>query len=331
MKATTYAHRKNNFKTLAILALSAITFASCQKNDDGDATPFSPPTAQQFKAIQNDALENITQHFQFDAEDGTATFTSAKGVTITIPGNCLTLNGNPVTGTIDLEYAELFDRGTMTVTNKPTMARMPNGDMVLLVSGGEFYINATKDGQQLALTCNISLVIPGALTDGVENGMLLWTGVIGDDGELAWERKDNPNGQGGVNGEGNNYYASFGNFGWTNVDRFYSDPRPKTTILVDVPAGFDNENSSVYLSYDGEGSALARLDTFTAEGLFSEHYGQIPIGLACHVIFVTEEDGQFRYAIKAATIVEDDVITFTLNETTTGSEAALVAAINAIQ
>lgn len=35
----------------------------------------------------------------------------------------------------------------------------------------------------------------------------------------------------------NNYYVSFGNFGWTNVDRFYSDPRPKTTILAAKTSG----------------------------------------------------------------------------------------------
>jgi len=153
---------------------------------------------------------------------------------------------------------------------------------------------------------------------------------------LAWaEAKDaaGTNGKGGVIGEANNYYVTFGTFGWTNVDKFYSDPRPRTTILADAPDGYDNNNSAIYLSYDGEGTnALAKLDTYiTATGLFSEHYGQIPIGLKCHVIFVTEDNGQWRYAIKAVTVAANDIYTFTLAETTVGSEAQLVAAINAIQ
>ncbi len=322
----------HTLRTFGILLLSAIAFVSCQTNDDVDSpNSVTPPTASEFRAIQEAALESITQHFEFEAGNGTVTLTSEKGVTIYFPGNCLTLNGNPVTGTVDLEYAELFDRGTMAATNKPTMGRMPNGDLALLVSGGEFYINATQNGQQLAINCNMNLVVPGALTDGIDNAMILWTGVINEEGELVWERKDNPNGaDGGVNGEGDNYFVNIGNFGWTNVDRWYSDPRPKTTILVDVPTGYHNTNSSVYLSYDGEGSALAMLDTFT-DGLFSEHYGQIPIGLACHVIFVTEQDGEYRYAIKAATIAANDIITFTLSETTTGSQEELIAAINAVQ
>lgn len=340
MKSQIHTIQKNSFKivsksvlrTSVFLLLTAIAFTGCQKNDDGDSPEnTTPPTAMEFKAIQDDALESIKQHFTFEAGNGTVTLTSEKGVTIHIPGDCLTLNGNPVTGTVDLEYAELFDRGTMLVTNKPTMGRMPNGDLGLLISGGEFYINAKQSGQQLAITCSMSLVIPGALTDGVDNAMLLWNGAIDEEGNLVWDRKDEPNGTGGVGVEGTNYYAFFADFGWTNVDRFYNDPRPKTTILVDVPEGFNNENSEVFLSYDGEGSALARLDTYTAEGLFSEHYGQIPIGLACHVIFVTEENGEWRYAIKAATIAANDIITFSLNESTTGSQAELIAAINAVQ
>ena len=183
----------------------------------------------------------------------------------------------------------------------------------------------------------MNLIVPTALTDGLDNAMTLWNGIIDEKGELAWkENKPNADGtgggKGGVQGEGTNYYVTFGNFGWTNVDRFYSDPRPKTTLLVAAPTGYNNNNSAVYLSYDGEGNnALAKLDTYTPAGLFSEHYGQIPIGLKCHVIFATESNGQWRYAIKAVTVAANDVYTFTLAETTVGTEAQLVAAINAIQ
>ena len=182
----------------------------------------------------------------------------------------------------------------------------------------------------------MNLLVPASLTGGLETGMLLWTGNLEDPENLVWRNAADAaganGGKGGVQGEGNNYYVSFGNFGWTNVDKFYSDPRPKTTILADAPEGYDNTNSAIYLSYDGEGqNALAKLDTYTAAGLFSEHYGQIPIGLACHIIFATEDNGQWRYAIKAVTVAANDVYTFTLAETTVGTEAQLIAAINAIQ
>ena len=127
------------------------------------------------------------------------------------------------------------------------------------------------------------------------------------------------------------YYPLLNNFGWTNVDRFYSDPNPKTTILVSAPTGYGNQNSAVYLHYDGLGNGLAQLDTYDDDtDLFSEHYGQVPIGLACHIIFITEDNGQWRYAIKSVTITANAIYSFTLSETVVGSETQLIAAINTL-
>ncbi|SFC62364.1 hypothetical protein [Flavobacterium phragmitis] len=322
---------KTNFKKIGLLILAMTTFASCN-DTDGDDIKLSPPTAAAFKSINEKGVKRNTQNFTMTAGNGVVTLTSAKGVKLYINGDCLTKNGNPVTGQVDIEFIELFDKGNMLVTNKPTMGIMPDGKKNLLISGGEFFIKATQGGVELQTSCSLSMIVPTALTNGYDNLMTLWTGVIDEDGELAWKDARGADGKGGVQGEGNNYYVTFGNFGWTNVDRFYSDPRPKTTILVDVPEGYDNTNSAVYLSYDGEGTnALAKLDTYTAEGLFSEHYGQIPVGLACHIIFATEDNGNWRYAIKGVTTTANAVYNFTLAETTVGTEAQLVAAINAIQ
>lgn len=322
---------KTNFRKIGLLIIAMTTFASCD-NSDGEDIKLSPPTAAAFKSISEKGLKRNTQNFTMTAGNGVVTLTSAKGVKLYINGDCLTKNGNPVTGQVDIEFVELFDKGNMLVTNKPTMGITADGKKNLLISGGEFFIKATQGGVELQTSCYMNMIVPTALTNGFDNLMTLWTGVIDEDGELAWKDARGADGKGGVQGEGNNYYVTFGNFGWTNVDRFYSDPRPKTTILVDVPEGYDNTNSAVYLSYDGEGTnALAKLDTYTTEGLFSEHYGHIPIGLACHIIFATEDNGNWRYAIKGVTTTANAVYTFNLAETTVGTEAQLVAAINAIQ
>jgi len=320
---------KNLKHILGTLLLTALVFTSCTKNDNDDLV--IPATAQEFDAIRELALKGLTQTFQFNAEDGSVNLTSDKGVEIYINGGCLTKNGVAVTGAVDLEFVELFDRGSMLTTNKPTMGILSSGDKALLISGGEFFVQATQNGVALETNCGFQMNIPADLTGGADNTMILWNGIIDADGELAWaeEKRDGANGQGGVFAEGNQYYGFFQSFGWSNVDRFYSDPRPKTTILVAVPTGYDNTNSSVYLSYDGEESGLAGLDTYDAQtGLFSEHYGQIPIGLECHVIFATEDGGDWKYAIKAVTIVANGVITFTEGETSVASEAQLTTIIN---
>lgn len=324
-----------NFKKIGLLALATIFFASCTNNENTIPTP---PTATDFMAIKEQGIKKNTQNFTATAGAGLITLTSAKGVTIKLDGNALTKNGSPVTGAIDIKFIELFDKGNMLVTNKPTMGVMPDGKKSLLKSGGEFFIKASQGGVDLVSTGVIQLQVPVNLTGTMDTEMTFWTGDTTDADNLAWVDPRNAAGtagqkDGNVGFGQNSYNVTFGNFGWTNVDKFYSDPRPRTTILAAVPTGYDNTNCAIYLSYDGEGqNALAKLDTYNpTTKQFSEHYGQIPIGLACHVIFVTEDNGNWRYAIKAVTVQAGDIYTFTLAETTVGTEAQLVAAINAIQ
>lgn len=317
------------FGTLMIISL---LFQSCSTTDDGDCNgPCDTPSAQDFGDLRNAALENHTQTFSFNADDGFVTLTSANGVQININGSCLTLNGGPVTGNVDIDYVELFDKGSMLTTNKPTMGELPNGDRALLISGGEFFIEASQNGSSLDTNCGLQLAIPSALTGGPDAAMTLWEGRTDADGDLSWDEVEDPAGQGGVFTEGSQYFSLLEGFGWSNVDRFYSDPRPKTQIQVQPPVGYDNTNSAVYLSYDGEDTGLAQLDTYdSGQNLFSEHYGQIPIGLECHVIFVTEDNGSWRYAIKPVTIVANDIISFSLTETVVGTEASLTTLINGL-
>lgn len=314
------------------LVLSLALFTSCETNDDVDIITSNPlPSAQDFTNIKQQALENQTQNFQFDGNDGNITLTSTKGVQININTNCLTLNGSPVTGTIDLEYVELFEKGTMLSTNKPTMGTLPNGDKAMLLSGGEFFLEATQNGATIDVNCSMQLTVPNSLTGGPDPAMTLWNGTIDAEDNLTWDEVEDATGQGGVFVEGGEYYAFIGEFGWTNIDRFYNDPRPKTLIQAQAPIGYNFTNSAMYLSYDGEDTGLAALDTYDGTlNLFSEHYGQIPIGLECHVIFATEDNGIWRYAIKAVTIAANDIITFSLGETALATEAEFIDIINAL-
>ncbi|WP_313791515.1 hypothetical protein [Lacinutrix neustonica] len=197
--------------------------------------------------------------------------------------------------------------------------------------GGEFLLEATQNGIAIETNCDIQLVVPHSLTGGADAAMTLWEGTIDAEDNLDWDRVGDATGQGGVFVEGGAYYAFLGQFGWSNIDRFYNDPRPKTLIKAQAPVGYNFTNSAIYLSYDGEDSGLASLDTYDGTlNLFSEHYGQIPIGLECHVIFATEDNGIWRYAVKAVTIVADDIITFDFSETALVTESEFINIINAL-
>lgn len=312
--------------TTCTLLAATILFSGCKSDDDSSSyidIP-EPPTAQEFNALIQNTLESYIQNFQFEADGSTVEFNSEAGVQLQINTGCLTLNGNAVTGTVDLEYIELFSKADMLVTNKPTMGILPDNSRDVMVSGGEFYINLTQNGTQLEAICEYRLRVPDELTGGEDQNMELWDGIIDQNGDLSWESNSSS-----VFYEGGSYYAFLDRFGWTNIDRFTADPRPKTTINVQVPDGYNLGNSKIYISYDGENHLLGTVHIFN-DGVFSEHYGKLPVGLACHIIFITERNGNFSYAIKPITIEENHTISFSIPETTTGTQDDILTAIEAL-
>lgn len=311
---------KNKIGKMAVIAMVVLGLSSCKKNE----TTINRSTATEFKAIQDAALNDLKQTATFDASTGT-TFTSTRGTRLIIPPNALTKGGVPVTGNVTLEFTEIYDGGNMVVTNKPTMGILPDGNQSILISGGEFNINVIQAGQVLTLIHPMQLKVPINLTDSVANDMNLFNGVINAKGDLAWEKNPNVD---VINAVDSNlvapteYQTLVNQFGWTNIDRFASDPRPKTTMQVSVPEGYNYDNCALYLKYVGLGSALAKLDTYDASNkLFKEHYGQIPIGLECYLIFCTQESGKWKYAIKPITITAGTTYTITEAEMTVASKA----------
>ena len=78
-------------------------------------------------------------------------------------------------------------------------------------------------------------------SDQVPGMIERYSAVITDaEGDITWEQDIDPTGGNGndelfLEGQlGGIYYAFLGDFGCTNIDKFYNDPRPKTTILVVV-------------------------------------------------------------------------------------------------
>ena len=324
---------KKTFTTglIAMICCAAVFTTSCK--DDKENLGIAPPSAAKFQALREQALKDLTQTKTFKAEDGIS-FTSEKGATVTIHGGCLQdQNNSPVTGDVQLSFIEIYDRGNMVATNKPVMGMDGSGNKLPLVTGGEYNLTVEQGGEGLTLGCPVQVSIPAANTGGMDGDMILWTGVINEDGNLEFEEVKEA-GQGGglrANEQNASYDIWSGEFGWANVDRFYSDPRPKTQIKVHVPAPYNNENSGVFLAYQGEPNVLAQLDTYdNTERFFSEHYGFVPIGMTLHVIFVSESNDNLIYAIKEATVVANGAITIQESDLNTTTKGNLISLINAL-
>ena len=312
-----------------------------------------PPTPEAFNELTLAARDDETQVFSVLATDWTS-LEGEQGSTLFFEANSFsTADGLVATGEVQVQFIEIFDKGSMLVTDMPSIGQLPSGDVAQLISGGEHYVGATQDGEALTMNSSFQLTAPADNTGGADWGMGLFRAEVSDgvpadlDDQAVWIEQGTgeadpdlgdegdqfgiDRGDGGA-GADTNYWMLSGQFGWTNIDRWYYDPRPKTTINVSVPDGWDDSNSAVYLSYDGEPTALARMDTYDgATGYFSEHYGLIPIGLEVHVIFVTESEGDWSYAIQGATIVDGHLSSFDSAEDLIETDTdGLVNVINAL-
>lgn len=294
-------------------AMVVTTIAAC----DGDEPTIQPPPpdAEALHQWFDTSTENRFQHFTIDVSAG-GNITGEQGTILQFNANdFLKLNGDAVTGTVDIELIEVYDRATMLLTKKPTNGKRDDGSISTLISGGEFYVNATQDGIQLKPKSGFTIVAPTENTGEINQDMRKFDGVIAceqGDCDLLWEEDGDRGIEVGewqtTGGFKTVYYVFQSKFGWTNIDRWYNDPRPKTTIFVDVPEGFDNTNCAVYVMYDGEPTALASFDMYDEDKkLFTEHYGLIPVGLEVHFMLVSIIEGKIHYAVQAATITKDHV------------------------
>ncbi|MCX2680338.1 hypothetical protein OOZ15_10335 [Galbibacter sp. EGI 63066] len=310
---------KNLRNTSIIILATLFSVTSCSTDDGFDPIsedPFTPPTAAAFKALQEDAFNNLKQNATFNAEDG-ITFESDAGVTLSIFGDCLTLNGDQVSGAVDLEFVEIFDRGNMLTTNATTVGKNEDDNLEQLISGGEFNIKAYQNGEELEFdeSCGMMIKVPVSLTGGEVDGMGPFTGEMDQDGNLVW-LEQNTEFWVDQEGESPTYNAFLDSFQWFNCDVFSYDPDPKTEIGISVPQGFDSSNSSVYLARSGQPNSLGFI------------YGEFPIGLEAHIIFLSEHEGEFRYAIQSVTVASGQEVTFTLEETSIAPVEDLTQIIN---
>jgi len=291
-----------------------ILLTICMGCDDSENPAKPQPDGDALHSFIHANIDEHAQTLTIDAAAG-GQVVGAQGTIIQFPSDAFkTQAGGAVTGNVDIELIEIYNRSSMLLTNKPTIGKADNGDLATLVSGGEFFVNATQNGNQLVAGKAYTIIAPAALTGGIDLDMKLFTGVEECDGDrcnLVWEQEDRGIEKGQFQTTGGvfeGYMAIQSKFCWTNIDKWYNDPRQKTTIFVDVPEGFDNTNCAVYLVYDGEPTALARFDRFDEEtGLFTEHYGLIPIGLEVHFVLVSIIDDEIHYAIQGATITENHV------------------------
>ena len=294
---------------------------SCSDTKETETVAVGNAISANLKNLFSQNTDNLIQIFHMNATDNTITFTSPSGVTLTIDRSCLRKNGLNVSGIVDFEYIEIFDKGSMLVTNKTTLG-LVGTEKHLLTSGGEFYINATQASEQLTMTCDMFLNVPTSITGGTDNSMNAFLGEEDADGNIIWNNStSNEFWAASLTPSATETYNTFvGKFGWFNCDKFISFPNGSTKITAYVPQEYGNGKSLVFLAAKNFPNSLGQTS------------GTYPIGLECSLIFVAEDNGNIKYAIKQNIMLSaNHQVTFQTSEMATATTAQMIPIINALQ
>ena len=339
-------------------AIVALVLSACSSEENLTKTDDSGRNAKvntqsPLAALQRAANNKLTQTFTFNTNQEQVVLKTKSGVQIRFNPKKFTVRGVPVQGQVKVEYKEIFKAGNMVTANKTTMGVAQDGEqnpdnpqLRSLLTGGEFFINMTnQQGQTLDNGNPIVLTVPTALTDdnngGDTSGMTVWDGKVADtdgdglpntEGDVTWKEKQGPEGNPDlVPAQGGSYMLGVTQFGWTNIDVLYNLPGPKTTIYIEVPPAYNNSNSSCYIAYQNVSNSIAPMDMFDpTTNMFTEHYGQLPIGMSCYAIFVSAQGASWQYAIKPVVVSPSGIVTITTADILTGTEATVIAAIDAL-
>ncbi len=211
-------------KYLLFLFLVAIVVYACQKEFS-----FTNSTTREVVSLDRFFKKNAAplQRFEADASDAIA-FTAAKGTGVNVPANAfVTMTGAPVTGKVTVAIKELYTPAEMILNNRPTTS---NGWP--LISGGAFFIQVTKNNEELRLTPGKYIQLDLATAAGADmNGMLVFTGENSSTGTANWIADTSQNSaviQDSLSPA--SAYLFTDKLQWINCDKFINEPKITFTV-----------------------------------------------------------------------------------------------------
>ena len=291
-----------------ILFLPFLTILSCQKQSESTVYDLS----EQFR-------EELIQRFTFQADDEKQEFVTNEDIIIQIDPSTLRVDGHPATGKMTLEFAAIYDKGSMALANRPTMGINEFNQVAMMVSGGEYYINVKDNiGRDVDDGIYYSLKVPNYNTTANLEKMELYNGVNVNSTSFLWEDyvpiiysdvfgiwtevQDFPG----------YHLLSLDQCNWINCDYFYESEAEKIPISIKTR----NIDAIFYLSFDSLPNSLANVN------------GEYPIGMTGHLIGIAADDDQFSYVIEPITIEKNNSYNFTIKDLKTVNEEVLISMIN---
>ncbi|MCU0429495.1 MAG: hypothetical protein MUF42_05935 [Cytophagaceae bacterium] len=221
---------KKSFFQSGAIVLGILALSSCDPNVKKDEIK---------KDVQNQSINAVEKFFDNRKEapqkfsvnpESYITVTANKGTIISIPANVFEYaNGSPVEDNVTLDVKEIFEESGMILSGVTTQS---NGQ--ILVSGGELFISATANGQEVFLDENATISIQVPIEGSPDSNMGLFVDNQDSSG-VNWTLADTSIAVRSDTLRQNFYYSfSVSNLGWINCDYFYN--RSNTYLTVNMPS-----------------------------------------------------------------------------------------------
>ena len=328
-----------SIKVVLLMMMSVILLTNCKRDkletvDEGDTTPDIP--ISNFFAKYQPPTENFTIN-----EDQGATIIGTKGTVIRFnPNIFVDQSNNPVTGNIDIQLTELYSKGDLLLSKRPTVSGSE-----MLVSGGAINLVVTQNGQKLTNNTwgGVNITMPGngnpiwgmEIFNGVSDvftnqdqnvdSTFDWTvdpdsSWVGVD-SISWQQ-DSMN----VTFSDFSYFFSCNALDWINCD-YYWGVDPKTTVSVHVPKEFENHNTNVFIVFKNIRSVLELYCWLSGDPYHDYNSARMPIGSEIQVIVISGKDDEYYASVSDHTVALDDVYVPTLTPITEIDLKALIDAL----
>ena len=299
----------SNIKIFAYLFACSTILAACKSDDTNPTNPI-PPLVYIDNFLENNQPE--IQEFTIDASQG-GDIEGKDGTKVSIPPNAFTdQSGQMVTGNVTFQLQEVYTAGGTVFAKRPTIS---NGN--ILVSGGNLFVNAQQDGEDLELANGQSIDFLSP-TDSADNNMEFFVGS-GEDLTFNWNRDTSTAMVPVTDTTGLTMYAyELRNmFNLINCDYFWNDPRPRTEVWISPPAGYDDNNTIIFIHIPTTSSVVPcyfwndSMNRFEFRGGF-----ELPVGLEVDIIGLHYDGVSLRYSVINTTIVNNHATSMLFKEGT---------------
>ncbi|MFN8277108.1 MAG: hypothetical protein U0T84_06480 [Chitinophagales bacterium] len=295
----------------ACIATIAILF-SCKKD----------ATSQQYSSLAAlyASLQPKTTIYDVNGATG-GSFTTSQGTTVTVPAQAfVTKAGNPVTGTVNIEFLDIYKKGDMLLRDKPTVTYNWN----LLRSGGEFFIRAKANNAAVEIAPGKSITIEQPIANGDSIGGM--AAFILPNDTPRWINNDSDF----VTPGPSSYVYSMYSFqspvdsgSWCNSDNAaYFSGFPQTSLQINQTDFASFSHTDVFLFFKNKKSMVHVYSNGT-----NYPYNYAPLGFDATLVAVSVKDGDVYSATTDFTITNNSTVSFTLSKTTNDNFKTLITAL----